>query len=40
MISLRMIAVSATLGGLPAARKASYLAVIAALKRTATRAGM
>ena len=35
-----MIAVSATLGGLPAARKASYLAFMVGLKRIATRAGI
>jgi hypothetical protein len=39
MRSLRMIATSATLGGLPAAQRASYLVFSAALKRTATRAG-
>ena len=35
-----MIATSATLGGLPPASKASYLVLIAASKRSATRAGM
>jgi len=34
-----MVAVSAALGGFPAASRASYLAFIAASKGTATRAG-